>query len=185
MVLLAWNIRGLNGSRCRREILLVMAKFRLEIVGLMEIRVCRRNQNRVMKIFSKLFARVSNSWAWESKTGISIWVLWNPSIWNTKILIVHKQFIHIRFCNNGGLVMVVTYVYGRITTAKRKLPEHEIPHLSSVTISLDIEEVTQRLKTEMEMEDHELECTTDGNQSEPLRTTRERKLKRLSDFIYY
>lgn len=75
MVLLMWNIRGLNGSKKRHESLTIMASVRHEIVGLMETQVRRRNQMKVMRSFIKSWEGLSNFENWEIDKGNSIWVL--------------------------------------------------------------------------------------------------------------
>lgn len=49
MALFKWSICRLNGAKAKREVLTIMAKFRLEIVGQLESRVKRKNQSKVMR----------------------------------------------------------------------------------------------------------------------------------------
>lgn len=130
MALLTWNIRGLSGARTKREILTVMTKYRLEIVGLLESRVRRRNHGKLMKSFEKGWQGFCNTLAWEETVGDSIWVLWNPQLWPADILVVHKQLIHALLTNSGGLELLITFIHGRGAEEERRLMWAEIINIS-------------------------------------------------------
>lgn len=115
MALLEWNIKGLKGAKTKRDVLTVMNKFRIEIIGLLESRVRRRNQSKVMREFERQWSGCLNFVVWEEEVANSIWVLWNPQIWIVDIQVIHKQLIHGCFRNCGGLELLVTFVYVRGT----------------------------------------------------------------------
>lgn len=63
MVLIVWNVCGLSGGKTKKDVLTLMTRFRSEIVGLLESKVCRRNQSKVMRSFEKSQVGISNSMA--------------------------------------------------------------------------------------------------------------------------
>lgn len=81
MTLLSWNIRRLNGRKMKQEVVTLMCKFQLEIVGLLESQVRRKNYGKVIKSFEHDWKCVTNSVAWEVGDADSIWILWNPRLW--------------------------------------------------------------------------------------------------------
>lgn len=97
-----------------------MVKYQLEIVGLMESRVRRRNQGKVMRAFEKQWRGHLNTQAGGEAKGDSIWALWNPQLWEADILVMHKKLLHIMFRNWRRWVTTVTFVYIRGTEVERR-----------------------------------------------------------------
>lgn len=57
----------------------------------------------MIKSYKVKWVGVSNSVTWETYVSDSIWVLWNPNVRSTEILLVHKQLIHVKFQNQEGV----------------------------------------------------------------------------------
>lgn len=97
----------------------MMFKFQLEIVDLLESRMHQCHQLKVMKSFEREWSSVTNAEARGTDEGDSIWTLWNPRVWKAKVLLIHRQLIHVQFTNQGGLVVVITFAYGRMKVVDR------------------------------------------------------------------
>lgn len=91
MVLPMWNVRGFNGSKIKRELLTLMAKKNLDIVGLLVIRVRRKNQAKVLKMFDCEWQGILNINEWELDKRDSIRVMWDSYIWSGEPLITKMK----------------------------------------------------------------------------------------------
>lgn len=72
------------------------------------MKVKKRNQQKLYKMFSKNWVVISNKTKWGEK-GDSFWVLWNPFIWNVQIFSITKKSIHVNFVNSSGFNFIVTF----------------------------------------------------------------------------
>lgn len=67
---------------------MMMYKFLLETVGLLETKM-RKKQDKIWKSFDRGCGK--------KNVRDSIWILWNPRIWNVEILLIHKQLIRLLY----------------------------------------------------------------------------------------
>lgn len=73
MVLLAWNVRGMNKDNILREIRLLLATKRLKIFALNETKIKRSRQEEVEEKISRGWEIVTNTYEMDEDAGDSIW----------------------------------------------------------------------------------------------------------------
>lgn len=76
---------------------------------------------------------ISNSPACERSKGDAIWAVWNPQMWEGELLAMHRQFLHIKFTNKGGLTPTITFIYNEKGKVKRRILWDELVALSHIT----------------------------------------------------
>lgn len=75
MALLQWNVHGFSGVGRKRELLQLVNKYMIKIIGLMETKIRRTNQGKTKKkIFERVWETISNSEPFDPRRGFQ-WIL--------------------------------------------------------------------------------------------------------------
>lgn len=75
MALMVWNIRGFNRKARKVEVLSLINKFDMEKIGILEMKIRRRNQMKVKECFGGHWSTTLNTAECSPKGGDSIWIL--------------------------------------------------------------------------------------------------------------
>lgn len=116
-MILSWNIRGFNSPLKQSELKTMIAKYKIDVMGVMETRIREENMSEV---WGKL--NLSN-WNLVHNYGMNdqgrIWVLYDTSLICLRVLEVHVQFIHCMI-TKGNHSFYWTCVYGSYNSLARK-----------------------------------------------------------------
>ncbi|XP_021717262.1 uncharacterized protein LOC110685110 [Chenopodium quinoa] len=118
MIVLSWNIRGLNDPGKVAVLKRLLSKQNYNVVCILETKV----KEHISKSIQKKFGA---SWAWHCNYASSyrgrIWVGWKTDYLNLDILASTEQFVHCLLCSKDLQVQIlVTFVYGLHSIQKRK-----------------------------------------------------------------
>lgn len=115
MILLSWNIRGLNNPNKIKEIKQYLESNHVCLVGLMETRVKENNEKNIQKKFDSNWAWASN---YEHHRKGRLWVGWRKDQCMIDIIRKHTQFIAIRVHSQVHGTFIVVFGFTQLLTAK-------------------------------------------------------------------
>jgi exonuclease III len=114
----SWNIRGLNSPLKQHEVVSLMRRNKIDILGLMETKSTASKVTFMHKFRLKNWKFVSNV-AVASNARIVIY--WNPSTVNVDMLHISAQGIHVLICSlETQISFAATFVYGYNTISARR-----------------------------------------------------------------
>lgn len=106
---MSWNIRGLNSSLKQSKVKIMIARYKLVVMGVLETRLRTENMDAV---WNKIQL---HQWKMEHIYSMSdqgrIWVIYDPRQFNLLVLEVNLQFIHCKI-TMGDFTVYWTCVYG-------------------------------------------------------------------------
>ena len=122
MIVLYWNVRGLNEPLKQSEVQEVL-KHHPTIFGWVETRVQHQN---AMRIVAKLFPQYVFFANYNGHHNGRIWVFWLPSL-NFNVLKSTSQFVHCSIgCGMNAFVEVVTFINGQNQVVLRQALCHDL-----------------------------------------------------------
>lgn len=95
----------------KREVLALCFKYDVDILGILETKIKRRRKSTTCNSFKERWTTISNSSTIDPREGDSIGVDWNPLAWDSEVLKISTQIIHIKFSNTSNLQFHVSFVY--------------------------------------------------------------------------
>ncbi|XP_050207497.1 uncharacterized protein LOC126656916 [Mercurialis annua] len=113
-----WNIRGINNPLKQSEMVALINKFKLKIVGIVESRV---NESNFNKVWLSLSNKLQN---WDIYTNYvcsyigRIWVVYSKDCLNVRVINTHKQAIHMRV-HLDQRVLTISLIYGSYISSER------------------------------------------------------------------
>ena len=119
LILAAWNSRGCNSSSRARHITEFLRKFKVSIIGVLETKIESDAEPSFHSRFCPSWPYVSNCSATERGR---IWLTWDTSVVDIRILHVYRQFIHvIVHCRDSRPEFLATFVYGSNSRTTREM----------------------------------------------------------------
>lgn len=110
MIVLVWNIRGLNSPLKQREVKSLVKRLKISIFCLVETRVKEGNAEVIQKCIAPSWGFIHN---YSRHYNGRIWVCWNPNLVNICGVHVHAQSITCEISEKVGPVSWIhSFVYG-------------------------------------------------------------------------
>lgn len=117
MILLSWNIRGLNDPNKIKEVKNYIVSNLICLVGLFETRVKEDNEKKIQRKFGTNWEWVSN---YEHHRKGRIWVGWRQDQCQVDIIRKHTQFITVKMLTQAHGSFNVVFIYGLHTVTDRR-----------------------------------------------------------------
>ncbi|XP_019244329.1 PREDICTED: uncharacterized protein LOC109224197 [Nicotiana attenuata] len=118
MIIISWNVRGLNKSHKQREVRKFLLKNKVDMIACLETRVRKQNAKDIQR-------KTGNEWKIEDNYEYApngrIWLMWKEVDVNVTVLEKTEQLIHCYVQDkNSAFTCYITYVYGLHTVQHRK-----------------------------------------------------------------
>lgn len=118
MTMLFWNVRGMNMKSRRKDIKNHIKSLYPSVVGLIETKVKSHKAARISKCIPSTWPYCNN---YSCSNKGRIWLTWDDSVWTGYVISVTLQQISVTLENKGGLLILLTLVYGENKESDRKL----------------------------------------------------------------
>ena len=117
MIILSWNVRGMNAPNRTKEIKQYLDRNHISLVGLLETRVKDKNKKRIQNKFVLNRCWVSN---YDHHRKGRVWVGWRRGMDHVDIVRKHTQYIAVQVLSNTHGKFMVVFIYGLHTVTDRK-----------------------------------------------------------------
>lgn len=129
MAIFIWNTRGINTKERRQDLKDQLYRLKPSFVGLVETKVKEHNSFRITRSLPQDWSFVNN---YSYSPRGRIWIAWDTSLWDCKVINSSAQQITMNCSNKGGLHLGITVVYGANFKSQRLNLWNELSTISDL-----------------------------------------------------